>query len=1046
MVEAEAWFERLGYAETGALFDRHSDLNDRPYAAEIGDLLSVRHGIGATHVYCADDVPVVCFFSAESAASHSSNWIDDVRRRIWNQGLATVVIVLEPDLLHAYSVLDRREQVEHARLEHASVIGPWSACEFKTGLIQQRLPAWFDPEKRVDTRLLKNLIATIDLLERDGLGRHAAEALLAQVIFIQCLEQRGIIAEQYRQKHGLKSMRELVIAREGASIDKLVAKLGETFNGDFLNSHAEGPPLWSLLPNEAFGHVNAFLSGQEVSENNQLSFWGYDFGIMPAELISGIYESFLQDRQRKQGAYYTPRHLATLAVEQAFEQIARPHTKTVFDGACGSGILLTTAFQKMLAAAEAEASRQLTFAERVALMQAHIFGSDIDPTACWITAFSLYLCLIERLSQADKDRLQQDSDAKFPPLIAEPGQEERNLRAGKYDGNFFRPENSLAERGSWDIILSNPPWREGSDAEREKGAGKPKRSSRDQADFEDWVSKHLPEAFVPDRQLAAAFAYRAALCAETGGRITLILPLNLLIGVESLRFRQSLLALLRIDRIINFGDLRHVLFPNAKNACALLVGRPRERRDGTLFDPDEMIEYWTPKTDLSLALGRLAVSKSDRSLVSPHTLYQRPSVLIHRYWGSDRDIALLEKLQKFGTLRSAMKRPAPLPDWRCHKGFHATDRNHGAHNLSEPGWQWLRDSRFLATNRIPKAYPIIGSDTPLPTVGEAHSEAATPGGGDGALYNGNRVIWRNGVGRDLVIRAAFSDRPFAFQHTACAIGGVPNDKNLLCFVAAYLRSQLATYFILMNSYSVIADRQAVSQDEILSLPFISPDEHPRFARSQEIISDIATRFQGLAAISELVRVHAYEDQRDEIEDLIVEYFGLTPSEKALVSDTARYVVPSVQPTSYGQINTPLSQHPTLAEGRRYAAHLNSAMVGWRRARKGDGAFCTEAILGSSRSALGAVRLQVRPAAAKDDVHARQSDTALRELLVALEEDLADQSKFNSLVLLPDLFVAAGPNLYIVKPMQRRFWLARSALADAERIVTAVDELSFQKAI
>ncbi|MFZ5053803.1 N-6 DNA methylase, partial [Enterobacter kobei] len=88
----------------------------------------------------------------------------------------------------------------------------------------------------------------------------------------------------------------------------------------------------------------------------------YDFSFIPVELLSGLYESFLGSEQKDLGAYYTPRNLATLAVDEVFAASKDPLAETIFDGACGSGILLTTAFRRLLAIKEAREHRQLSLA------------------------------------------------------------------------------------------------------------------------------------------------------------------------------------------------------------------------------------------------------------------------------------------------------------------------------------------------------------------------------------------------------------------------------------------------------------------------------------------------------------------------------------------------------------------------------------------------------------------------------------------------------------------------------------------------------------
>lgn len=164
----------------------------------------------------------------------------------------------------------------------------------------------------------------------------------------------------------------------------------------------------------------------------QQEFWNYDFSYIPVELLSGLYEAFLSpEQQAKDGAYYTPRNLAVLAVDQAFDTSADPLSETILDGACGSGILLTTAYRRMIAIGEAREGRQLGFAERTKLLTHCIFGGDINPMACRVTAFSLYLSLLEGLAPADILAAQERENAKLPCL------KDRNLLAGADAADFL---------------------------------------------------------------------------------------------------------------------------------------------------------------------------------------------------------------------------------------------------------------------------------------------------------------------------------------------------------------------------------------------------------------------------------------------------------------------------------------------------------------------------------------------------------------------------------------------------------------------------------
>lgn len=96
---------------------------------------------------------------------------------------------------------------------------------------------------------------------------------------------------------------------------------------------------------------------------------------------------------------------------------AWPWEESGYDGARGSGILLATAFSRMLSAAEIDRGTPLTFQERCEFLTDRIFGGDVSEPACRVMTFSLYLSLLEELVLGDLALLMSDSDTKLPPLL-----------------------------------------------------------------------------------------------------------------------------------------------------------------------------------------------------------------------------------------------------------------------------------------------------------------------------------------------------------------------------------------------------------------------------------------------------------------------------------------------------------------------------------------------------------------------------------------------------------------------------------------------------
>lgn len=1007
------WLSKLAYTDfPEGLLRVGQTAGTRPYASEIEEMLAPAGSIGASAVFCVEEQPTVCFVEAYTLSANPEQRLEQIRQRVWNQSLASVVLVLDADQITAYAVNDRTAEPESLTRRAASQRGQWSAYEVQSGFIKDRLSDWFVPDERVDRRLLANLREVVKQLTKRGLSDSQAEALMAQVIFLCYLEQRGIVGPTYRHRHGLDVLESYVAQRDGAGVDRLLKRLSADFNGDFLSSRDGGAPSWADLPPAAFVAIEDFLDAVDI-ETGQGSFWRYDFSHIPVELISGIYETLLKDRQGALGAYYTPRHLANLVTEQAFQLVADLSECSVYDGACGSGILLTTAFRRMLRHIEATGGRPLGFAERVALMQKSIFGNDLDETACWITAFSLYLSLLEGLEPSDISRLQSDEKIKLPKLVGKG----LNIQKGVQYGDFFSPSNPFAGVRRFDVFLCNPPWRESDDDERPT--------------WEEWCRRQEPPYPIGRRQIAAGFVYRAMQCVHANGVVALILPLNLVVGAtkQSCEFRQRWMEEAYIDRIINFGDVRRLLFPAAKHPCAVVRARPRPPSEETISLARETVEYWTPKADVSLALGRLALHAVDRKLLRARDVYERPHLLISSYWGERRDVDLLKRLHRFGTVVETMEsRQQP---WLSGKGFHAPNNSNKDRQLGV-----LERLAFLSVERLPQDDPFIPSETRLERVRDHYPVVASPGGRNAQLYKGPRVVFPDGLTENLQIRAAFSDAPFAFTSSIGAIGGGKPDAALLKLLAAYLRSPLASYLMVMTSYSVIGERPRVALDDIEAFPFCAPEEHPNRELAERVVSEVARL---MAELEKTAAGATYTRKTEELYDQVYDYFELTDAERLLVRGTIDVVARSIQPPDYLRLATPLLHRPSADEVELYANALSEELARWRARNGGAGALEVTAVVESQAGFFGAVQVKLGTKR-KDKVHLSSSDVAFRSLLEELQHSLeaqASSAETEDLFKIPNVMVVAGDAFFFVKPMRRRFWLERCALADADHIVQTV---------
>jgi hypothetical protein len=611
---------------------------------------------------------------------------------------------------------------------------------------------------------------------------------------------------------------------------------------------------------------------------------------------------------------------------------------------------------------------------------------------------------------------------KLPPMVGR----DLNIQKGETYGDFFSPRSLWAGRSCFDIFLSNPPWGES--------------GNKDSPSWEAWCRAQTTPYPIGRRQIATGFAYRSSTCVLDGGVVALIMPLNMIIGAtsQSLAFRQRWLADVQLVRIINFADVRRILFSAAQHPCAVVLARKRPATGGRLPLADEAVDYWGPKADVTLALGVLALPAIDRKRLNAKQVHQEPYVLISRYWGDQPDAELLGRLRRVGTLKRTMAERRP--PWHSGKGFHAPNQSNPDRDLG-----LLSSLAFLPTNRLPTEHPVIADNRSLPKVASLFRKVASPGGSNGRLYRGPRVLLPDGLGDGQAIRAVYSEVPFAFQSSVAAIGGGPNDAALLKFLTAYLRSPLASYLLVMTGYSVIGERPRAAVDDLEEFPFCAPGVHPQPRQAQAIVDEVARRFDSLASEPACLRADAYQRVRESLDALVFEYFGLSEPECLLINDTVRFIAPSIQPADDAHISNALMERPSPQEIDRYVQVLSKQLVGYRDSRAGVGGVEVRALLNTDSGFFGLIRVAAREG---DDVATVEtSESALRsavsDLYSGMNAQLArlDEGQF---LHIPDVFVLVGDIFYFVKPLRRRFWLSRTAVVDADRIVQTVRGVAWRE--
>lgn len=1016
----QEWLDKLGYAaEPQSLHIANTELSyAHPYALEVQALLRFDGQVQAHAVFDVEGVPTVVFLDDRQKVSERA--LAEARKRIWNQNLATIVIDVQGDQALAWPARKLQSSGERIEFNHARPDGPFSAFDVVSANLPRRIPTWFDVKERVDQKLLGNLSATVDELARAGFlqgakdedDKRQAEILMGAVLFVSYLEHREIIGDTYRKRHEVESLHTLVGRHDAEGIRLLIDCLRDDFNGDFLEQDTIDP--WLELTDYGFLLIDEFLRRTDM-ETGQGDFWNYDFSYIPVELLSGIYELFIpSEQQATEGAYYTPRNLARLAVDQAFATSPNPLEETIFDGACGSGILLTTAYRRLIALWESAAGRQMTFSERSDLLTTRIFGGDTNAMATRVTAFSLYLSLLEGLEPADILEAQEHSEAKLPALRG------RNLADGNRLADFFLDTHAFAGR-QFSLIISNPPWAEPSISDRTTADG--------------WI-KHVGAPFVR-RQIAGAFALRALEFVEPSGRLCLILPISQVLGSSSAKFVSYFLRRCQPLRHINFGDLQGLLFPTAENTCHLFVGMRRAPGLSEHIPFGETFDYCVPKADLSLLYGRVTMQSADLHKVQTAAISEDPNILVTRMWGDSSDLALWARLTAQGRLRDFWTGPSSERRWVCRKGIHRSDKSRESESAAP-----LRLMPFLDTSALKDSAPVLNDEL----LGDWPAEQETVVGLNESIrsvFDGPRVVFPDGFSRDeLNVRACYYDKPASFTHSIGVIAGSDErDAALLKFTTVYLRSSLARYFLMMRGWKMLCERNGVHLADLKPFPFFAPEAAPDPAIAEDVLINTAEHMDKIANLSPGERGRYYSANFAELDELVFAYFGLTVAEQSLVMETVQLLLPSIRPRSFDRLDTPAQLKAGRPDFESYSQMLADSLTSWRTRMGGQGRFDVQVVANdpSRLGPVGIVSVRYSPKPTADPTADVKVDNELMlEMLARLRE--AGYSIIPSgetLNLVPDTHVWISGNLYLVRPIIRRSWTARQALRDAELVVRIV---------
>jgi hypothetical protein len=758
-----------------------------------------------------------------------------IHRSVWSQGLAPYLLVSAPDRiwlcqgfafsaaewgLHAVEVKTDDWPRADDVIGSQSVLRPVLAQSLRSAL------SWRDEARAaddfVDERLLRSL-ADLSVAFAGGMGHQhalvpeATNALVARLLYFFFLVDRRFITEERLATWGLTGvgLDDQDWTLEGANA--LFERLDDIFNGSIFPIPEQHRRAYAAEHINTLRKVIRHGAGADVSGTLQFSFFDYDFASIRTETLSAIYEMFLrnevEDAGTRFGAFYTPPYLADYVLDRLEDDRPLTASARVLDPAAGSGVFLVGAYRRIVEASLEPGQTSMKLEALHALMTNSIFAVELNPTACHVAAFSLYLTMLDYVEPAEAADytcwpVLTGRPKLFPPMLKAPAGQRPNILAA----DFFAP----ATRGMrCDVVVGNPPW-----------VQLPKLQSPDATAY----FKALKKAGRPigDQQAAELFTWKAYEDhLEPDGILALLVPQKSLVNKFSEKFVDALRTETELVGVADLAHLRYALFrrSGARTAGSSARASAKGARQATAAillrkrRPHPEHKFWSFRplrpTQPSSRRNRLWILIHDWTQVTWHT----QTDLSTKSWRRVFTCSPVDRrvLGQFDRLISA-GRLSRLSDLGQSIGLHfkiETDQNiDRAYVLSQDPKQktyWL-----MQLGLEPGLFDLPASAFPLP---QAQIERSPPS--SRPFLQGNVVVLPR-----TCERAVFVERPVAtsFMIVACftANAGKPlssTNQRFMRALAAYMSTRTFRYLCYINSRRVFSDRANVELSAVTELPW-----------------------------------------------------------------------------------------------------------------------------------------------------------------------------------------------------------------------------------
>lgn len=734
------------------------------------------------------------------------------------------------------------------------------------------------------------------LIKTSNLTPIICNRLIGRLLFVRYLIDRQISFKKEDGSYFFNKNSEIFAEaiKDKTSLYSFFKYLKEKYNGDLFP--VDEDEINTITNNHLKILSILFKGGKFNLQNENLYiqdslFDVYDFSIIPIELVSNVYESFMGEKQKpnsikiKNKAFYTPFFLADFVLENTLNKHIKKEqnlnfTCPVLDPSCGSGIFLVEALRKIIERKIEIKNEALSREELWNCVLKNIFGIDIDKEAIDIAVFSIYVTVLDYISPAEISENFKFETLKETNLFVADFFDTRHhfnkVLSSKIDSDEIDFKTNKYDKVDLRFIIGNPPWGQIKNVNSKED---PKYISycnyREKAEKK--VKKRDIKIGISDKQIAQAFLIRVNDFSNKITEYAFVVTSKILYNTNAKLWRKYFFDNFSVNEIYDFSPVRSYLFKDTDAGWPTIVLFYSDKND-------KKFEYLSVNSkEFSKRFDSFSVSQQSLKEFTQNEI-QYFSQNYDWFWktmlyGSFFDFLIIKRLkEQYLTIFDYVRRFG----FEHGVGLKRIDGD------KKPNATKLIGCKFIDTQKKELQQFLYNSSNTwqATTAGNIpHKDLFTP----------PLALIKEGLTPEFKGVAAFCDEKVIFTHSVRAIKGQKKDSDILKFIVGLINSDLFSYYILHTGSSAGVDLTRANQIEQFSLPIPNPN----------LSKEISTLVDSISNLSIYDNLLTYNKNRTnlikELNKKVLDLYSLSIIDKDFIDYTVKHITKTLKSTKVKKV-------------------------------------------------------------------------------------------------------------------------------------------------